>query len=96
MPNQNSKAQHQPQRTCVVCKQRRTLDQLMGFVLLPEGVVFDLTRKLQARKSYLCPEPECLRGFDKWEKAQLKRKFGIAVKVANFAVASPARGGNQA
>lgn len=77
MPNLSSKAHHQPQRTCVVCKSRKDLSSLLSFVLLPQGIVFDPGRKLQLRKSYLCPSQECLAGLDKWEKQQLKRRFAI-------------------
>lgn len=77
MPNKNSSKSHKPQRTCVVCRSRKEQDNLLSFILLPQGIVFDLKRRLQKRKYYLCPSRQCLIGFDKWERQQLKRRFAV-------------------
>jgi predicted RNA-binding protein YlxR (DUF448 family) len=76
MPNQNSHAHHKPQRTCVVCRSRKDSSELLNFVLLPEGVVFDPGRKLQRRNHYLCPEPKCIDGLIKWKGRYRKRRGG--------------------
>ncbi|NLK49431.1 MAG: DUF448 domain-containing protein [Candidatus Cloacimonetes bacterium] len=75
MPNKNSKAGHQAIRTCVVCKKKSVQTTLMSFFLLDGGVVFDLARKCQTRKHYLCPQQGCVELFPKWLKRQRKKAF---------------------
>jgi len=72
MPNMNSKAGHIPIRTCVVCREKCAQDQLLSFILLPGGFVFDLARKLPARKAYVCPQEDCVNGLVKWRKKRQK------------------------
>ncbi|HOA28688.1 MAG: DUF448 domain-containing protein [Candidatus Cloacimonetes bacterium] len=69
MPNMNSSAGHIPIRTCVVCRQKCAQSELLPFVLLPAGIAYDLSRRLQCRKYYHCST--CLDGVSKW----VKRKF---------------------
>lgn len=78
MPNAHNPAQKAPQRTCVVCKARKDLADLLSFFILPEGIVFDPARKVQRRRNYVCPQPECLAGLDKWKKQYTKRHYNIA------------------
>lgn len=73
MPNRNSRADHIPERTCVVCKKKVDYKQLLNFFIIKEGIVFDVARRLQTRKFYLCPEKECILGLDKWKKRRQKR-----------------------
>jgi len=66
-----------PQRTCVVCRTSREIVTLLSFLVIREGIIFDPGRKIQGRRNYVCPDPVCLVGLDKWKKAQMKRRFGI-------------------
>ncbi|HOC94772.1 MAG TPA: YlxR family protein [Candidatus Cloacimonadota bacterium] len=81
---------HKPQRTCVVCRSRKEQDSLLSFILLPQGIVFDLRRRLQKRKYYLCRSRQCLMGLDKWERQQLKRRFAITNHKPVFSAAAAA------
>lgn len=83
---------HKPQRTCVVCRSRKEQDSLLSFILLPQGIVFDLRRRLQKRKYYLCQSRQCLMGLDKWERRQLKRRFAINNHKSVFSAAVAAAG----
>lgn len=79
MPNKSSHAGHIPQRTCVVCRKKTAAAELLNFCLIGSGsrsgLVFDLSRELPVRKSYVCPLPDCLNGLDKWIiRAGRKRK----------------------
>lgn len=82
MPNRNSKADHKPIRTCVVCKAKREQSQLLSFFMLPEGIVMDVANVLQSRKNYVCLCNECLQGLDKWKLRQTKKKTSVAKRVA--------------
>jgi predicted RNA-binding protein YlxR (DUF448 family) len=84
MPNRNSHAGNQPQRTCVVCKKTQEQSSLLSFFILPEGVVFDPKRQIQTRKFYLCQGNECLPGLDEWYKRYQKKKLGIKRTTALF------------
>ncbi|NLW18160.1 MAG: DUF448 domain-containing protein [Candidatus Cloacimonetes bacterium] len=84
MTNRHSKAGHQPQRTCVVCRSQKDLKDLLAFFLLPEGLVFDPQRRVQRRRQYVCPDELCLRGLDKWRRSQMKRKFRLSSISAIF------------
>ena len=77
MPNKNSHADHQPQRSCVVCRAKREAGELLSFFVLPQGIVFDPRRKVQRRRSYVCPDPLCLKGLDKWKRNHMKRRFAL-------------------
>jgi len=60
-------------RTCVVCKKKVDQKGLLNFYIMNGGIVFDFKRILQIRKYYLCPNPECYAGLDKWRKRYQKR-----------------------
>lgn len=70
MPNANSKAGYTPIRTCVVCRQRSAKAELLPFILLPAGIVYDLKGRLQCRKYYHCVS--CLEDLPKWLKRKSK------------------------
>lgn len=74
MPNKNSKAEHIPLRTCVVCKKKVDQKQLLNFFLTESGIVFDYNRIIQVRKFYLCPSADCFKRLTKWRKGYQKRK----------------------
>ncbi|MBP7195234.1 MAG: DUF448 domain-containing protein [Candidatus Cloacimonetes bacterium] len=76
MPNHNSKAGHQAQRTCVVCRGKNALDGMLSFILLDGKLVFDLGGALQSRKFHLCPGPECVEGLPVWIKRYHKKRAG--------------------
>jgi len=73
MPNRSSKAGYQPIRTCVVCKKKVDQIDLLNFFSMDCGIVFDCKRKLTGRKFYLCPQPACFSGLEKWRKRYQKR-----------------------
>lgn len=76
MPNQASKADHIPTRTCIVCRAKRSKEELLSFFLLEGGLVLDLTGKLQTRKNYVCDRGDCLGNLDKW-KLRYKKKLKV-------------------
>jgi hypothetical protein len=55
---------HNPQRTCVICRQTYDKRQLTRLVRTTDnGVQIDLTGKQNGRGAYLCDNPAC------WQKA---------------------------
>ena len=52
-----------PERSCVVCHERRPKRELMRIVQTPEGVQVDPGGKMHGRGAYLCDKVSC------WERA---------------------------
>lgn len=52
-------AKHQPQRTCVVCRDKMDKRQLMRIVLTDTGLQIDPSGKLNGRGAYLCDKETC-------------------------------------
>ena len=51
----------QPQRTCLGCRQIKDQDQLVRFVLSPDGeILADLKGRLPGRGAYLCNDRDCI------------------------------------
>lgn len=68
-------AKADPQRSCLGCREIKAKDDLLRFVLDPEGnVVPDLAKKLPGRGAYTCFSRSCL------ETAVKKRQFGRSFK----------------
>ncbi len=68
-------AKADPQRSCLGCREVRDKDDLLRFVLDPEGnVVPDLAKKLPGRGAYTCFRRSCL------ETAVRKRQFSRSFK----------------
>jgi len=65
---------HIPQRTCVGCREVQPKRTLIRIVRHPEGVVVDLTGKLEGRGAYLHNQASC------WERG-LKGALAHALKV---------------
>lgn len=66
---------HEPQRSCLGCRQVRDKSELMRFVLSPEGeIVPDLLSKLPGRGAYTCCSSGCL------HTAVAKKQFNRAFK----------------
>jgi uncharacterized protein len=69
---------HIPQRSCVVCREKRDKRQLTRLVRQPDGqVAVDPTGKQNGRGAYLCDQPAC------WDKALrtdiLSKALGAAI-----------------
>lgn len=66
---------HEPQRTCLGCRETRVKEDLLRFVLAPDGsVVPDILSKLPGRGAYTCIRRECLR------QAVARRQFSRAFR----------------
>ncbi len=51
-----------PRRTCVACRRTCEKEELIRFVLSPDGVLVpDLLKKLPGRGVYTCPKESCIR-----------------------------------
>lgn len=63
-------ARSEPLRTCLGCREEKAKDELLRYVLDPEGsVVPDLLAKLPGRGSYTCFSRACI------EKAAVRKQF---------------------
>ncbi len=66
---------HVPQRTCIVCQQKKDKRQLIRIVRdRKTGVFVDLTGKHNGRGAYLCQELDC------WNKALNSKVLDQALK----------------
>lgn len=86
---------HVPQRTCIVCRQKRDKRELTRLVLTPAGLVVDQTGKRNGRGAYLCERRDC------WDKIVLGRFLEHALRApvtasdkATIAAAAPPRPGS--
>jgi uncharacterized protein len=52
---------HQPQRTCIGCRQVFGKDAVVRIVAGPTGAVIDYREKLPGRAAYVCPRIDCIR-----------------------------------
>lgn len=70
------KQKHQPQRTCIGCREAKNKRDLIRVVRTPEGpVTVDPTGKANGRGVYVCRKVECL------ERALTKERLAQALKV---------------
>ncbi len=66
---------HVPQRTCIVCRQKKDKRRLIRIVRDRDtGVFVDLSGKHNGRGAYLCPELNC------WDKALNKNVLDHALR----------------
>ncbi|MEA3362498.1 MAG: DUF448 domain-containing protein [Thermodesulfobacteriota bacterium] len=76
-------AEKGPQRTCVACRQVKDKNQLVRYVVAPNGAVLvDYRQRLPGRGAYTCLTSECLRGAVK------KNSFQRCFKMPNCSVDS--------
>jgi len=69
-----------PLRSCLGCREVRPKDELLRFVLDPEGMLYpDVSRKLPGRGSYTCFSRACLETALK--RKQFNRSFKGEVKL---------------
>lgn len=53
------RSKHRPQRTCVVCREKREKRQLTRLVMAGDRLQVDPSGKLNGRGAYLCEKPTC-------------------------------------
>ena len=77
MPNRFSKANHEPIRTCVICKSKNRQVEMLHFKIRNGKIVYDFFRSLSGRGHYICDAEKCIEGLPKWMKRKLKKKSKI-------------------
>ncbi len=66
---------HQPQRTCLVCRQVKEKRDLIRVVRTPSGqIIIDPTGKANGRGAYLCRQVSC------WQKGLQKERLSRVLK----------------
>ncbi len=56
-------SKHRPQRSCVVCREKKDKRELSRLVFVEGMLRIDQTGKIDGRGAYLCKRPQC------WEHA---------------------------
>lgn len=51
---------HQPERTCIGCRNVFPKDEVIRVVSGPAGIVIDYREKLPGRAGYVCPKRDCI------------------------------------
>jgi len=74
VPNQNSRAGHIPERSCVICKKKIDRKMLLKFFTIKNRVIFDIADKICYAKRYICHQQQCLDGLSKWMKKRKKNR----------------------
>ena len=74
---QNTVKKKIPERKCVGCAEKKTKNELIRIVRLPDenGVVIDRTGKKSGRGAYICPNAMCLKKAKKRLEASLDCKI---------------------
>jgi len=63
-----------PQRTCIACRQAKDKQQLIRYVVAPDGVIMvDYLQRLPGRGAYTCAETQCIQ--DAVKKNSFQRSF---------------------
>jgi len=63
-----------PQRTCIACRQAKDKQQLIRYVVAPDGaIVVDYLQRLPGRGAYTCAETPCI--HDAVKKNSFQRSF---------------------
>lgn len=76
MMNRNQPFKHRPQRTCVVCNEKRDKRSLTRVVRTANGLEIDPTGKREGRGAYLCEKVSC------WEQAVHGSALSKALRMA--------------
>jgi len=71
---QGLKPKHIPQRSCIVCRDKRGKRELMRLVITDNVVEVDPRGKKAGRGAYLCPRFEC------WDAALKKGRLDYALR----------------
>jgi predicted RNA-binding protein YlxR (DUF448 family) len=70
------KQKHQPQRTCIGCREVKSKRELIRVVRTPEGkVIVDPTGKANGRGAYLCKNDSC------WQRSLSKGQLARVLKL---------------
>ena len=51
---------HQPERTCIGCRNVFPKDEVIRVVSGPTGIVIDYREKMPGRAAYVCPKQDCI------------------------------------
>jgi len=86
-----SSSGHKPQRTCLGCRVVSDQDQVVRYVLSPDGeILVDYRRKLPGRGAYTCLDRSCIttavrrNQFDRAFKGRVKHAVGEGELIANL------------
>ena len=72
-----------PQRTCISCRQSKKPEQLIRYVVAPDGeLMVDYRQRLPGRGAYTCIDLECLKNAV--ERKQFQRSFRGRCREASF------------
>lgn len=76
---------HQPERTCIGCREAFPKDRVVRIVAGPAGALIDYREKLPGRAAYVCPRRACIeRALTKGRLAQALKRAVTPPAVADF------------
>lgn len=65
---------HRPQRSCVVCREKKDKRDLVRLVFAHDSLVMDIRGKMQGRGAYLCRAAKC------WQQAAAAKQMSRALR----------------
>ena len=66
------KISESPERTCAVCRSKKTKDALFRIVEKDDQFIYDREQKVQSRGSYVCRTHECVKRLLKHKKYKME------------------------
>ncbi|MGL4253772.1 MAG: DUF448 domain-containing protein [Fusobacteriaceae bacterium] len=75
-------SQHSPERSCIVCREKKEKEDLFRLAEIGDKLIFDENQKEQCRGKYVCKTKECLQKLSKHKK--IKISMEELVKMANL------------
>lgn len=73
---------HSPERSCIVCREKKEKKDLFRLGEIGEKLIFDQDQKEQCRGKYVCKTRECLQKLSKHKKVKIS--IEELVKMANL------------
>lgn len=67
MTNKASKANHTPERRCVICKKKGPKDSMYRIVFINKQIIIDLNKGLNSYGYYICGLNDCLKKLFFWK-----------------------------
>lgn len=77
MINKAIKANHMPQRRCVICKNISNQDSMYKVVFINNQIIIDLKRRINSYGYYICGLEGCLEKLNKWKSKKKLKDFRV-------------------
>ncbi len=77
MTNKASKANHTPERRCVICKNKKPKESMVRIVFLNNQIIIDLNASINSYGYYICGLNECFKKLFNWKNKKKIKNLKI-------------------